>query len=98
MGALSKPELIAELASRMETTKKQAGEFLDTFVNLAYEETRTHGSFVIPGIGKLEIKRKAKNNRARNPKTGEVVKVPAKNIVRFTLFRSCKQTILPPKK
>jgi DNA-binding protein HU-beta len=89
--ALSKTEIIAKLAEKNGLTKKQVKQLLEDFANLAYQEAKN--SFTVPGLGKLVlVERKAR--LARNPRTGEMVQVPAKKVVKFKVAKACKEAIL----
>lgn len=89
--ALSKTEVIAKLAEKNGLTKKQVKQLLEDLANLAYQEAKN--SFTLPGLGKLVlVERKAR--MARNPRTGEMVQVPAKKVVKFKVAKVCKEAIL----
>ena len=94
---MTKSQINAYMAEKMDMTKKEAGLFIETFVNLATSQAKKVGAFTIPGIGKLVLsKRKAR--MGRNPQTGEPIKIPAKKVVKMRLAKACKDAILPPKK
>lgn len=89
--SLSKSEIIAKLAEKNGLSKKAVKSLLDDLANLAYQEAKN--SFTIPGIGKLVlVERKAR--MARNPRTGEMVHVPAKKVVKFKVAKACKEAVL----
>jgi len=88
---LSKTEIISKLAEKNNLTKKQVKQLLEDLANLAYQEAKN--SFTLPGLGKLVlVERKAR--LARNPRTGEMVQVPAKKVVKFKVAKVCKEAIL----
>lgn len=88
---LSKTEIISKLAEKNGLTKKQVKRLLEDLANLAYQEAKN--SFTLPGLGKLVlVERKAR--LARNPRTGEMVQVPAKKVVKFKVAKVCKEAIL----
>ena len=89
--ALTKSQIVAELATKNNLTKKQSGEFLESLVQLAYKNAKN--SFTIPGLGKLVlVNRKAR--MGRNPATGATIKIPAKRVVKFRVAKACKDAIL----
>ncbi|MCE9500195.1 MAG: HU family DNA-binding protein [Leptospira sp.] len=94
---IKKAQLLAELSTALEISKKDVAAFLDAFVDLAYKETKKNGAFIIPGVGKLVLRR-TKKRKGRNPATGAEIDIPAKTVVRFSLFKACKEAIVPPKK
>jgi DNA-binding protein HU-beta len=89
--ALSKTEIIAKLAENNGLTKKQVKKLLEDLANLAYEEAKN--SFSVPGLGKLVLVER-KERMARNPRTGEMVQVPARKVVKFKVAKACKEAIL----
>ncbi|MEG8946399.1 HU family DNA-binding protein [Rosettibacter firmus] len=89
--AMTKSQILDYMAKKTGLTKKQAGLFINEFVKLAYKEAKK--SFVIPGLGKLVlVQRKAR--QGRNPKTGEVITIPAKKVVKFRVAKQAKDAIL----
>lgn len=89
--AMTKSQILDHMAKKTGITKKQAGTFLNEFVKLAYKEAKK--SFVIPGLGKLVlVDRKAR--QGRNPKTGEIITIPAKKVVKFKIAKQAKDAIL----
>ncbi len=89
--AMTKSQILDHMAKKTGITKKQANLFLSEFVKLAYKEAKK--SFTIPGLGKLVlVERKAR--QGRNPKTGEVITIPAKKVVKFRVAKQAKDAIL----
>jgi DNA-binding protein HU-beta len=94
--ALTKTQLLSELAEKTETSKKTAALFLETIVALAYREAKKNGEFTLPGIGKL-VKQKRKARMGINPKTGEKIKIAAKTVVKIRVAKAAKDSILGAK-
>ena len=89
--AMTKTQIVRELAESVEISKKQAVSVLETLAKLAYREAKN--SFTLPGIGKLVVvKRSARVGR--NPKTGETIQIPAKKVVKFRVTKAAKEGIL----
>jgi DNA-binding protein HU-beta len=89
--AMTKSQIMANLAESCELTKKQATCVIETLVALAYKEAKN--GFTLPGLGKLVlVKRKARVGR--NPATGEQIKIPAKKVVKFRVAKAAKDAIL----
>lgn len=90
---MSKNEIIKYFSDKMEIKKDQVKTFLQEFVNLAYQESKSEKGFTIPGLGKLMCKdRKAR--MGRNPKTGETIKIKAKKVLKFRIAKQAKDSIL----
>ena len=94
---MTKSQVNAAMAEKMEMSKKDAAAFIEAFVNLATTQTRKTGAFTVPGIGKLVLSQR-KARMGRNPQTGEAIKIKAKKVVKMRLAKACKDAILPPKK
>jgi DNA-binding protein HU-beta len=92
--ALTKSQVVASIAESVGITKKQAGEVVETLVELAYKNAKN--SFTLPGLGKLVlVNRKAR--LGRNPATGEQIQIPAKRVVKFRVAKAAKDAILGAK-
>jgi DNA-binding protein HU-beta len=93
---MTKAQIVTALSEKLDISKKDVNNFLDTLNDLAYKETKKNGAFTLPGMGKLVlVKRKAR--MGRNPATGEEIKIKAKTVVKFRVAKACKDTIIPPK-
>jgi DNA-binding protein HU-beta len=89
--SLSKSQIAAAVAEKNGLTKKQAGEIIESIVDLAYKNAKN--SFTLPGLGKLVlVNRKARIGR--NPATGEQIQIPAKRVVKFRVAKAAKDAIL----
>lgn len=87
--ALTASQLKQRLAELLEVPKKEADNILWAFQTLCEETVKNADSLTIPGVGKLDCKIQAER-MARNPRTGEKVKVPAKVAVKFRVANSLK--------
>ncbi|MEW6305475.1 MAG: HU family DNA-binding protein [Verrucomicrobiota bacterium] len=91
---LTKSQVAAALAEKVELSKKQANAVLEAIADLAYKNAKN--SFTLPGIGKLVlVNRKARIGR--NPATGEQIQIPAKKVVKFRVAKAAKDAILGKK-
>lgn len=88
---MTKGQILDYLSKKVGVTKKLSGQFLEEFVILAYREAKK--SFVIPGLGKLVVvNRKAR--MGRNPATGQLMKIPAKRVLKFRIAKQAKDAVL----
>ena len=93
--SLTKSQIVASVAETSGITKKQAVQFLEALVALAYKNAKN--SFTIPGLGKIVlVNRKAR--MGRNPATGATIKIAAKRVVKFRVAKAAKDAILGAKK
>jgi DNA-binding protein HU-beta len=93
---MTKTQLVALMAEKIEITKKQAALFLETLAELAVKEAKKNDVFVVPGLGRLKkVQRAARTGR--NPQTGEAIKIKAKTTAKFYIAKSVKDAIAPVK-
>lgn len=80
------------LQDELEITKAQAERIVQMFWD-AIAETLSKGETVdIAGFGKFVVNHRKERN-ARNPKTGETVKVPAMNVPKFKPGKALKEAV-----
>ena len=94
---LTQAQVVAALAEKTDTSKKDVKGMLEALADLAVAETKRSGVCIIPGIGRL-VRSDRKARLGRNPATGETIKIPAKKVVKFRLAKAAKDSIVPPKK
>lgn len=93
MAKMTKAQIVEALASKVGVAKKEVATLLEEMTNLAYQEVKRSGEFVVPGIGKLvKVNRKARTGR--NPATGESIQIPAKTVVKFRVAKAAKEAVL----
>lgn len=79
----TKAEFTAEVARRLDVTKKEAACICRQVFDALIEAVACNGGINWPGFGKFERVERAAS-KGRNPKTGETIDNPAKNAVTFT--------------
>ena len=89
---LTKSQIMAELSTRWNVSKREAGEMYENLVKLAYDEIKRAGEFVMPGLGKLAKKHRAAR-QGRNPATGETVTKAADKQVKFAIAKALKDSV-----
>ncbi len=90
---MTKNQILTALAEKNDMKKSEVSDFMDKLAELAYDEVRTNGEFVLLGFGKLvKVNRKAR--MGRNPATGEEISIPAKTVVKFRLAKAAKEAVL----
>ncbi len=89
--ALTKSQILSQLAEECGITKKDAAANVDALVQMAYKQAKN--GFTIPGLGKLVlVNRKAR--MGRNPATGETIRIPAKRVLKFRIAKAAKDAVL----
>jgi DNA-binding protein HU-beta len=86
---MTKDKMIEGIMRASGISKANIERFYDGLVVLARKELQNKGEFVLPGLGAFKV-RVRKARIARNPRTGEPVKVPSKKVVRFVAYSGLK--------
>jgi DNA-binding protein HU-beta len=74
--ALSRNDLVAELANKTGSTKKDVDEFVTAFAELVIDSVAKGEKISIPGVLSVELVERAART-GRNPATGETIDIPA---------------------
>lgn len=92
---MTKSDIAAHLAEKGDwgISKKAAAEILDALAAITYKQTKKAKEFTFPGLGKFVVE-KRKARMGRNPATGDSIKIPAKNVVKFKVAKACKDAIV----
>ena len=88
----TKTQIISSVAEETGLTKKEVQGVLSSLAGVAHRHVMKRGSgeFAVPELG-LKIRRVQRKARtARNPMTGEAIKVPARTAVKATVLKSLK--------
>lgn len=94
---MNRSQLLNELAARNECSRREADEFLTSFTDLITATVSTGEDVAVSGFAKFRrIDRPAR--MARNPATGEQVRVAAKRVARITPLKAFKDAVLSGKK
>jgi DNA-binding protein HU-beta len=94
---VNRSQLLNELAELNEWTRREADMFLTSFTDLITATVATGEDVAISGFAKFRrIDRPAR--MARNPATGEQVRVAAKRVARITPLKAFKDAVLSGKK
>ena len=90
---MTKTQLIDALSKEAELEKKHAKLFLTGLTSIVEKTLKKGGDVPLSGLGKFKVlNRKAR--MGRNPQTGEAIKIPAKKVVKFTVAKNLKDTVL----
>lgn len=82
-------DVVTAVASDLSYTKKAVDEILQASINLICDRIAAGERVNIHGLGVIYTAQRAARN-ARNPKTGELIKVPAKLVRRIHFSKSLK--------
>lgn len=89
---MNKVALVEKLAEVLGSTKVEAEKAVDCIFDSIVHTLKKGDEVSIAGFGKFSVKHKAAR-MARNPKTGEQVKVAASKAAKFTVAKALKETL-----
>lgn len=89
---MNKVALVEAVDSVLNTTKTQAEQIVDTIFDSIIKTLKKGDEVSIAGFGKFSVKARAARE-ARNPKTGEKVKVPASKAPKFSAAKALKESV-----
>ena len=89
---MTKAELVAAIAKEADVSQKDAGAVLDAVFSVVSKEVKKGNEVSVPGWIKFSrVERKART--ARNPQTGEPIKVPASKSVKVAAGSKLKAAV-----
>ena len=89
---MTKTQLVAALAEKMDADKKSAVAALDAITTIISDEVAGGGAVTLPGIGKIYC-RERPERMVRNPATGEQIKKEADKVVKMTIAKALKDSV-----
>jgi DNA-binding protein HU-beta len=85
--------MLSALATNTGRTKKEIEEVLKALEDLILKTLKKEFKIKLDGLGVFQLKDRPAR-MARNPRTGEMVKVAAKRVVKFRVVKSLKEAVL----
>ncbi len=79
---MNKTELINEVSKRTEVSKATVKKVVDATFNVIADVLNWDGKVQLVGFGSFYVSTR-KARKGRNPRTGEVINIPARKVVRF---------------
>lgn len=89
---MTKADLVDEIARNSDFTRKDAEVIVQTVLDSIVEALQDGDKIELRGFGTFRL-RERRARRGRNPKTGEVVDVPAKKVPHFKPGKDLKDLI-----
>jgi len=89
---MTKAELIDKIASGTGLSKADAARALDSTLNSVKLALKKGQKVTLVGFGTFSIV-KRKSRKGRNPRTGEVITIPAAKIPKFTSGKALKDAV-----
>lgn len=89
---MAKSDIVDSVSKKTGLNKANSEKALDSILDYIRTELANGNKVVLHGFGVFDIAiRKAR--QARNPKTGELIKVPEKIVPRFKAHKGLKETL-----
>lgn len=88
---MNKADLVEEVA-KVVNTKKEAQAAIDCVFSTISKALKKKNSVTLMGFGTFKVQRR-KARKARNPQTGEVIKLKAKNVPKFVPGKALKDIV-----
>ena len=89
---MNKASLVEKVQGVLGGTKADAERAVEALFEAVISELKKGGEVSVAGFGIFSIKKRAART-ARNPRTGEAVKVPAMNVPKFRAAKALKDTV-----
>ena len=89
---MNKSDLIAEIAAKTRSTKKDAEATLNAFVDVVTESLVKGDKVQLVGFGSFEVRKRAAR-KGRNPQTKEEIKIPASKAPVFKAGKALKDLV-----
>ena len=86
---MNKAGIVDALHAILGGTKVQAEQAVDTVINSIIDSLKKGDEVSIAGLGIFSVKERAARD-ARNPRTGETIKVPAMKVPKFRAAKALK--------
>jgi DNA-binding protein HU-beta len=91
---MNKGELVDAVAAKANVTKKQADEIISAFLEAVTEAVANGEKVTLVGFGSFERRERAERE-GRNPKTNEVMTIPATRVPGFSPGKAFKEKVAP---
>jgi nucleoid DNA-binding protein len=96
--AVTKSELVSELAEKTNLTKNQIKDVFEALENTVADVIKSGASLTIPNLCKIYVHKKpaSKAREMRSPATGQMIMVPAKparKVVKVKAVKNLKEML-----
>lgn len=80
---MNKAELVEKIAKKAKLTKRESEDALNALVNTIQKGLKKRQDVRIAGLGSFKTQKRAAR-QGRNPQTGQLMKIPAKTVAKFS--------------
>ncbi|MDR2076764.1 MAG: HU family DNA-binding protein [Desulfovibrio sp.] len=89
---MTKADLVDTIAAKAGLTKVASEKALSAFLVSVQDQLVKEGRLTLTGFGTFAVESR-KERKGRNPRTGEVIKIPATKVVKFRVGKTLKDTV-----
>lgn len=89
---MNKAELVEEVADHTGLTRRQSREVVDAVTSTITDVLARGEKVTLVGFGSFAVRRR-KSRQGRNPLTGAVLNVPAKDVPKFEAGKPLREVI-----
>jgi DNA-binding protein HU-beta len=89
---MTKNELARELAEEMDVPRRQVADLIEAMLEKITDVLKSGDKVQLTPFGQFKVRDRAARI-ARNPKTGEPIKVPATRVLKFIAGRTLKEAV-----
>ena len=90
--ALTKDQLIADIAESTDTTKVQVRAVLEQLAQIVGDQLDNGGEITLPGVGKLKVAERPART-GRNPSTGAAIEIAAKKVIKLVVAKGLTDSV-----
>ena len=90
---MTKTELIAKIADKLDVSKKLAGEFVNAFTETVIEGVKEDKEVRIQGFGTFKSSHRAAREGVNPQDTSKKIKIPARNVPGFKAGTEFKKAL-----
>jgi DNA-binding protein HU-beta len=94
---MTKAELVARIAEKAGVSKKAADRCLKAFIEAVEDALQKGERIALPGFGIFQVRERAAR-KGRNPRTGEIMTIPARKVVVFKAAKQLRELLNPEQK
>jgi DNA-binding protein HU-beta len=91
---MNKEQLVSAIAKESGMTKKDVSTALDATLKCVTDALKNENKVTLVGFGTFQVKERAARE-GRNPKTGELLKIPAKKVPVFSAGKGLRDAVSP---
>ena len=89
---MNKEQLVAEIAKKTDATQKDVAGFVDAYIEVVAGALKSGDPVQLLGFGSIKVTQR-KATTGRNPRTGEKIDIPAKNVVKFSPAKKLQEAV-----